>query len=118
VDGVQVYPRRGHTIIASDPAWSKDARSLAFVETPATAKPRLVLLAEFDNPPRHDLGPSASASAPTSVEGMRCCGAGPGKLVVARSSTKPLLLHPPSSRRTARRAEHFKNAGHDERRHA
>src|SRR6185295_4329260 len=33
VDGAQVYPRRGRTIVASAPAWSKDGRSLAFLET-------------------------------------------------------------------------------------
>jgi hypothetical protein len=110
VDGVQVYPRRGRTTITSDPAWSKDGRSLAFVETPAAGKPRLVLLAEFDNPTGDttwDLPPSASV--PASVEGVRVLWSGPGKLVVARSPTKPLFSasfvkeRPPEER--------FKNAG-------
>src|SRR5450432_4105643 len=41
VDGAQVYPRRGRAMVASAPAWSKDGRSLAFLEARATEPPRL-----------------------------------------------------------------------------
>src|SRR5207247_3627682 len=47
VDGAQVYPRKGRTVVASEPAWSRDGHSLAFLELPAARPPRLVLLAEF-----------------------------------------------------------------------
>ena len=50
VDGGQIYPRRGRTIVASAPAWSKDGHSLAFLEAPADRAARLVLVAEVDNP--------------------------------------------------------------------
>jgi hypothetical protein len=112
VDGVQVYPRRGRTIITSDPAWSKDGRSLAFVEMPAAGKPRLVLLGEFDNPTGDttwELPPSASA--PASVEGVRVLWSGPAKLVVARSPTKPLFSTSFVKEKPPVPEGRFKNAG-------
>jgi hypothetical protein len=89
VDGRQTYPRRGRTSLATDPVWSKDGHSLAFVEVPAAAAPRLVLVAEYDNPSGDttwDLPASAS-----SLDGARVFWAGPGKLVVGRSVGKPLF---------------------------
>ena len=50
VDGAQVYPRRGRTVVASAPAWSKDGRRLAFLELPPDHAPRLVLVAAIDDP--------------------------------------------------------------------
>jgi hypothetical protein len=88
VDGVQVYPRRGRTVVASAPVWSKDGRSLAFLETPATKPTRLVLLAEFDNPTGDttwDLPPSAP------VEGIRVFWAGSGKLLVGKTALRPIF---------------------------
>jgi hypothetical protein len=112
VDGVQVYPRRGRTVIASEPAWSRDGRSLAFVETPAAAKPRLVLLAELDNPTGDTTWElPASASAPASVEGVRVLWSGPAKLVVARSPTKPLFSTSFVKEKPPVSEERFKNAG-------
>jgi hypothetical protein len=109
VDGVQAYPRRGRTTIATDLAWSRDGRSLAFVETPPAAKPRLVLLSEIDNR-TGDTTWDLPATAP--LDGARVLWAGPGKLVVARTATHPLFTAsflketpPPAP------PEPFKNAG-------
>jgi hypothetical protein len=112
VDGAQVYPRRGRSIIASDLAWSRDGRSLAFLETPAAGKPRLVLLAEFDNPTGDtswDL--PAAASAAGSVEGARVLWSGPGKLVVAKTPTHPLFSASFVKEKPHVPEERFKNAG-------
>jgi hypothetical protein len=108
VDGVQVYPRRGRAIIATDPSWSKDGRSLAFVETPADAKPRLVLLAEFDNPTGDttwDLPPAAG------VDGARVYWSGASKLVVGKSATHPLFSTSFVKEKPAGASEKYKNAG-------
>jgi hypothetical protein len=108
VDGVQVYPRRGRSVIASDLAWSKDGRSLAFLETPVEGKARLVLLAEFDNPTGDtswDLPPAAS----TAMEGARVVWGGSGKLVVAKPPARPLFSA--SFVKDKPRAEPYKNAG-------
>jgi hypothetical protein len=109
VDGVQAYPRRGRTTIATDLAWSRDGRSLAFVETRAGVPPRLVVLSEFDNP-TGDLTWDLPATA--SLDGARVLWAGPAKLVVARTATHPLFSasflkeKPPPAPE-----EPFKNAG-------
>jgi hypothetical protein len=87
VEGAQTYPRRGRTVIASDLAWSKDAHSLAFVEKVGDG-PRLVLLAEWDNP-TGDTTWDLPASIP--LEGLRVFWAGPEKLVVGRSQVKPIF---------------------------
>jgi hypothetical protein len=109
VDGTQVYPRRGHTIVAGELAWSKDGRSLAFLETPPSAKPRLVLLAEYDNPTGDttwDLPPAAS------VDGARVFWGGSSKLVVAKTPTKPLFSASFTKEKPpAGTGEKFKNAG-------
>jgi hypothetical protein len=108
VDGVQVYPRKGRTVVATDLAWSKDGRSLAFVETPP-ARPRLVLLAEVDNPTGDatwDLPPAAP------LDGARVVWSGPGKLVVARAAARPLFTASFLKEKPAGAApERFKNAG-------
>jgi hypothetical protein len=88
VDGAQVYPRRGRSVIASDPVWSKDGHSLAFLEQRPSGPPRLVLLAEYDNPSGDT---TWDLPAPTSLEGARVYWAGSGKLVVGRSSMKPIF---------------------------
>jgi hypothetical protein len=88
VNGVQVYPRRGRAAIASEPAWSKDAVALAFLETPAGAPARLVLLAEFDNPSGDNTWPLPASAR---LDGARVFWAGPGKLVVGRTALKPLF---------------------------
>jgi hypothetical protein len=98
VDGGQVYPRRGRTVVASAPAWSKDGRSLAFLEKPRGEKPRgetpaerparLVLVAEIDNPTGDttwDLPPTAN------TEGALVHWAGTGKLVVGRTQMRPIF---------------------------
>ena len=88
VDGAQVYPRRGHTIVASAPAWSKDGHSLAFLEARADHPARLVLLAELDNPTGDttwDLPPAAT------IEGVLVFWAGSGKLVVGKSQMRPVF---------------------------
>jgi hypothetical protein len=88
VDGAQVYPRRGRTVLASAPAWSKDGRSLAFLEAPAARPARLVLLAELDNPTGDttwDLPPTAP------LEGTSVFWAGSGKLVVGKTQLRPVF---------------------------
>jgi hypothetical protein len=88
VDGTQVYPRRGRTVVASAPVWSKDGRSLAFLEAPETKAARLVLLAEFDNP----TGDTTWELPPTaSVDGALVFWAGSGRLVVGRTATRPIF---------------------------
>lgn len=88
VDGVQTYPRKGKTTIASEPKWSKDALSLAFLEVRTPSPPRLVLLAEFDNP-TGDTTWDLPVTAPT--DGAEVFWAGAGKLVVGRSALKPIF---------------------------
>jgi hypothetical protein len=88
VDGTQVYPRGGRTIVASAPVWSKDGRSLAFLEVPATKPARLVLLAEVDNPTGDttwDLPPT------TPLDGAGVFWAGASKLVVGRTAMRPVF---------------------------
>jgi hypothetical protein len=88
VDGAQVYPRRGRTIVASAPAWSKDGRSLAFLEARAERPTRLVLLAELDNATGDttwDLPPAAN------TDGALVFWAGSGKLVVGRTQLRPIF---------------------------
>ena len=88
VDGVAVYPRRGRTVIASEPAWSKDGMALAFLETPSSAPSRLVLLAEFDNPTGDTTWPLPPAAH---LEGSRVFWAGMGKLVVGKTALHPIF---------------------------
>jgi hypothetical protein len=88
VDGAQVYPRRGRTVLASAPAWSKDGHSLAFLEAPSARPARLVLLAELDNPTGDttwDLPPTAP------LEGALVFWAGSGKLVVGKTQMRPVF---------------------------
>jgi hypothetical protein len=88
VDGAQVYPRRGRTIVASAPAWSKDGRSLAFLEVRADRPTRLVLLAELDNPTGDttwDLPPTAP------LDGANVFWAGTGKLIVGKTQMRPVF---------------------------
>jgi len=83
-DGTQVYPRAGVTRIQGEPAWSSDGRSLALIE--GGAKPKLVVLVEFDNPHGDNVWPlPPDATDPT----MRVFWAGAGRLVVGHEITKP-----------------------------
>jgi hypothetical protein len=88
VDGVKVYPRRGSTFVASDPAWSRDGMAVAFVETPTAARPRLVLLAEYDNP-TGDTAWDLPASSP--LDGVRVFWSGTSRLVVGKTALHPLF---------------------------
>jgi hypothetical protein len=88
VDGQQVYPRRGRTIVASEPAWSRDGNALAFIEVREQGPPRLVLLAQFDNP-TGDTTWDIPASA--SLDGARVFWSGPGKLTVGKTLMRPLF---------------------------
>jgi hypothetical protein len=88
VDGAQVYPRRGHSILPGALAWSKDGRSLAFIEAPPAGPPRLVMLADFDNP-TGDTTWDLPASTP--VDGIRVFWSGPSKLIVGKTATRPLF---------------------------
>jgi hypothetical protein len=89
VDGVQVYPRkRGRTVIASEPVWSKDGYGLAFLERPKNKPARLVLLGAYDNA-REDTSWELPADA--ELEGARVFWARPGKLVVGKSTAKPVF---------------------------
>jgi hypothetical protein len=88
VDGAQVFPRKGRTQIAGDPAWSKDGHSVAFLELRAHAPGRLVLLAEFDNPSGDTTWDLPSSAA---LEGARVFWAGAGKLVVGKTSMRPIF---------------------------
>ncbi len=89
VDGAQIYPRRGkRTVVASPPAWSRDGRSLALLETPGAGASRLVLLAAIDNPTGDttwDLPPE------TSLDGAAVFWAGADKLVVGKTPTRPIF---------------------------
>jgi hypothetical protein len=85
-DGAQVYPRAGVTRIQGDPAWSSDGRSLAIIE--GGARPKLVVLVEFDNPHGDNVWPlPPEATDPT----MRVFWAGSGRLVVGHEITKPVF---------------------------
>jgi hypothetical protein len=85
-DGVQVYPRAGVSTIQGEPAWSADGRSLALIE--GRARPRLVVLVEFDNPHGDNVWPlPPDATDPT----MRVFWAGAGRLVVGHEITKPVF---------------------------
>jgi hypothetical protein len=88
VDGAQVYPRKGRAVIPCDPVWSKDGHSVAFLEQRPHAPARLVLLAEYDNP-TGDTTWDLPASAV--LEGARVFWAGSGKLVVGKSSMRPIF---------------------------
>jgi hypothetical protein len=106
VNGKPVFPRKGRTVLGSDLAWSKDGTSLAFVEWPAGKAPRLVLLAQFDNPSGDttwDL-PASAAS-----EGTHVYWKGGGKLIVGKSALHPLFST--SFEKEKPREEPFKNAG-------
>ncbi len=86
-DGAQVYPRRGRTrtTVQGLPAWSADGRSLAFIET-GGGQARLVVLVETDNPN----GDSTWPLPPTALRPDQAVfWAGPGRLVVGESLTKP-----------------------------
>jgi hypothetical protein len=88
VDGAQIYPRRGRTVVASAPAWSKDSRSLAFLESPAGKPTQLVLVAELDNATGDttwELPPTANA------DGAQVFWAGTGKLVVGKTQMRPIF---------------------------
>jgi len=88
VDGAQIYPRRGRTVVASAPVWSRDGRSLAFLVAPADRPARLVLVAELDNATGDttwDLPPTATP------EGAAVFWAGSGKLVVGRTQMRPIF---------------------------
>ncbi len=88
VDGAQVYPRRGRTVVASAPAWSKDGHSLAFLEAHPAHPARLVLVAEIDNATGDttwDLPPTVA------LDGALVFWAGTGKLVVGKTATRPLF---------------------------
>jgi hypothetical protein len=89
VDGAQVYPRRGHTMVASAPVWSKDGHSLAFLEMPAAAHaPRLVLVAAIDDP-RGDL--TWDLPPDSKIDGASVAWAGSGKLVVKKTTARPIF---------------------------
>jgi hypothetical protein len=88
VDGQPIYPRRGRTVISSPPAWSKDGHSLAFLETPAGAPPRLVLVAALDNP----TGDTTWSLPPTAaIEGVSVFFASNGRLVVGKTTMRPVF---------------------------
>jgi hypothetical protein len=88
VDGAQVYPRRGRTVVASAPAWSKDGRSLAFLEAHGEKPTRLVLLAELDNP----TGDTTWELPPTAnTDGALVFWAGNEKLVVGKTQMRPVF---------------------------
>jgi hypothetical protein len=105
VDGTQVYPRRGRTVVTSDLAWSKDGPQPGLPRGARLGPPRLVLLAEFDNPTGDSTWDLPAGAA---LDGARVFWAGPGKLVVGKTIMKPLVRHvvhqgPPS--RAASRSE-------------
>ncbi len=88
VDGGQIYPRRGRTIVVSAPAWSKDGHSLAFLEAPADRPERLVLVAEVDNA----TGDTTWELPPTTpLDGAGVFWAATGKLVVGKTSMRPVF---------------------------
>jgi hypothetical protein len=88
VDGVQVYPRKGRALIGCDPAWSKDGHSVAFLELRPHGPARLVLLAEYDNATGDTTWDLPAGAA---LEGARVFWAGAGKLVVGKSSMRPIF---------------------------
>lgn len=86
VDGVQVWPRGGRSSVQGAPAWSDDGHSLALVETPPGADPRLVVLVETDNPSGDTTWPLPPTARDPS---LRVFWAGPGQVLVGESPTKP-----------------------------
>jgi len=87
VDGQQVYPRQGRTRIVSAPSWSDDGMALAFLAV-SGKEPKLVLLAEYDNPTGDTSWPLPPATA---LAGLQVFWGGPGKLVVGESLGKPVF---------------------------
>ena len=88
VDGAQVYPRRGRTVVAGAPVWSREGHSLAFLELPATRPPRLVLVADVDDP-KGDTTWDLPADA--KLDGAAVAWSGRDKLVVRRAATRPIF---------------------------
>jgi hypothetical protein len=88
VDGAQVYPRRGRTVVASAPVWSRNGHSLAFLELPAARPARLVLVGQLDDP-RGDL--TWDLPADSKIDGASVSWASTGKLVVRRAATRPIF---------------------------
>ena len=88
VDGEQVYPRKGRTQIVSEPTWSRDGQSLAFLEARPAGPVRLVLLAQFDNA-TGDVNWNLPDSA--KLNGARVFWAGPSKLVVGKTVMQPVF---------------------------
>ena len=88
VDGAQVYPRHGHTIVASAPVWSKDGHGLAFLELSAAHPARLVVLAAVDDP-AGDMTWDLPADA--NIDGASVIWAGTGKLVVRKTALRPIF---------------------------
>ncbi|HXI57067.1 MAG TPA: hypothetical protein VNO55_13460, partial [Polyangia bacterium] len=85
-DGQPVYPRRGWTTLQGQPAWSQDGVSLAAIENGLHR--RLVVLVEFDNPSGDNTWPlPIEANDPS----LHVYWAGPGKLVVGPSLTRPVF---------------------------
>lgn len=88
VDGAQIYPRRGRTVVASPPAWSKDNRSLALLESPAGKPAQLVLIAELDNA----TGDTTWELPPTAnTDGAQVFWASTSKLVVGKTQMRPIF---------------------------
>jgi hypothetical protein len=86
VDGEAVYPRHGFTTLRGEPAWASDSLGLAAIESGAHRQ--LVVLVEFDNPTGDNtwrLPPEADDPS------LHVFWAGPGKLVVGPSLTKPVF---------------------------
>jgi hypothetical protein len=115
VNGAQVYPRKGRTVIASDLAWSKDGISLAFVErmdrpdpSAAAGRGRLVLLADVDNPTGDTTWDLPAAA---SLEAVRVFWAGSGKLVVGKTAVHPVFAASFVKEKPPDSGGRFKNAG-------
>jgi hypothetical protein len=88
VDGAQIYPRRGRTVLTSAPAWSKDSRSLAFLESPVGKPTQLVLVAELDSA----TGDTTWGLPPTAnTDGAQVFWADTGKLVVGKTQMRPIF---------------------------
>jgi hypothetical protein len=89
VEGVRVWPRkRGRADVPSDLAWSRDAPALAFLELRPDGVPRLVLIADVDNPTGDTTWDLPAAAAGS---GQHVFWAGSDRLVVGRTMTRPLF---------------------------